>query len=1158
MAETDITLSVGFNAKDVKSKAQQLQKEVSDTLNKTDMRRADDKMKKTLVKMSELSDKSTELQRKLQAMENAFPQEVSEGFKTATAEVERLNTMIETNTQLTDEQKEVLKQSAEEWQEVADIHQAYLDALENHTAAEVLHATNEEYQKVESSLNNVSNKMILVLSDSNKLASAVRNVGTQSRNVFQAMGIYLTQVGSRIQRTSRDMLRMGLNLAESGQTGKAAMKGLQATITGLSGRIIKCIGQISEAVGDALSVVLPVIYKVLQVLQKVLNVLTNIVKTVAGKLKSAITGIAGYIKSQIDGTAKSTSAFGLTARKLFTTLLGFASLRAVFNKLRSAIVSAIQDLAQFNSGNNDVNAAITTLQASLTQLRNSLASAFAPILTSIAPALNQLIHLCTSAANAIAMLVASLTGKSTFLKAKKVQNDYAKSLDATGKAAGAAADKLAKFDDLDVLGEKNSGGGGGAGGGAGGLADMFEEVPVDKWSKDWAQWFKDMWDKADFSELGRWLGEKLRDALNKASDWLVEVGQVWAAKLGKSLATFLAGFLSTEGLPEAIGRFFGELYNTWQDFQTAFLENFPFETLGQFISQGLMTMIETIDWEQAGYNLGLKVNGLFDMMKGFAEKWDPATFAFAIRDYVKKAIDTIDWKANAESFSAFAVDLLQTLRLTLKHLPWKDLGTDIATFVKNLDWYNIAYEASGAIYELINGLFDFAIGFMDEMQKDGSWEKIAQEITDGITSWDWDALGDKFWQLFGEALIAAWGIIKGIISELWEAKKGEIKETVGEKASDLGYWIVEGLKEGIKTAYFALNPAAKPAAWLAEKIIGGLKSAFRIGSPSKEMEEQGEYIGQGLFNGIETIVNTISNIWTSMRDNAVKFFTDMKTKVVNLVTTLGTTLSTLWTNIKTTINTTITNIKETAIRLFTNVKDTVTNLMNTLKDKLVSLWTTVKTKLTDIITNIHDTMKRIWNNIKTFTINLITDIKTKVITLFTNMKDTVITVFNTMRDKVTQAFNTLKDNLKGIINGILGFVERLANGVVSGINRVIDTINGLGVDIPDWVPGIGGHSWHPNLSHIGEISISRLANGAVIPPNKEFLALLGDQKHGTNIEAPLDTIKEAFADVVANMQVQNTGYSEMKLDGQTFARLITPYVISELNRQGYNVKVLGV
>lgn len=169
----------------------------------------------------------------------------------------------------------------------------------------------------------------------------------------------------------------------------------------------------------------------------------------------------------------------------------------------------------------------------------------------------------------------------------------------------------------------------------------------------------------------------------------------------------------------------------------------------------------------------------------------------------------------------------------------------------------------------------------------------------------------------------------------------------------------------------------------------------------------------------------------------------------------------------------------------------------------------------------------------------------------------IIQVFTDVKNKIINTFQQMWNSVKGVINSMISGVERMANSVVSGLNTVIDALNGMSFGpIPDWVPFVGGKEFRLNIPKLRSISIPRLAQGAVIPPNSEFLAMLGDQKHGTNIEAPLDMIKEAFADVVGNMQVQNTGYSEMVLDGQTFARLIVPYVISELNRQGYDVTVL--
>ena len=50
----------------------------------------------------------------------------------------------------------------------------------------------------------------------------------------------------------------------------------------------------------------------------------------------------------------------------------------------------------------------------------------------------------------------------------------------------------------------------------------------------------------------------------------------------------------------------------------------------------------------------------------------------------------------------------------------------------------------------------------------------------------------------------------------------------------------------------------------------------------------------------------------------------------------------------------------------------------------------------------------------------------------------------------------------------------------------------------------------------GNVHIPRLAQGAVIPANREFLAVLGDQKHGTNIEAPADLIRQIVREEIGN------------------------------------------
>lgn len=109
---------------------------------------------------------------------------------------------------------------------------------------------------------------------------------------------------------------------------------------------------------------------------------------------------------------------------------------------------------------------------------------------------------------------------------------------------------------------------------------------------------------------------------------------------------------------------------------------------------------------------------------------------------------------------------------------------------------------------------------------------------------------------------------------------------------------------------------------------------------------------------------------------------------------------------------------------------------------------------------------------------------------------------------------------EGAVNIIIDLINGMINGVVTGINVVINALNSISFDIPDWVPLVGGKHFGINLSpltapQIPKLSIPRLATGAVIPPNREFLAVLGDQSQGTNIEAPLETIKQAFREALA-------------------------------------------
>lgn len=94
---------------------------------------------------------------------------------------------------------------------------------------------------------------------------------------------------------------------------------------------------------------------------------------------------------------------------------------------------------------------------------------------------------------------------------------------------------------------------------------------------------------------------------------------------------------------------------------------------------------------------------------------------------------------------------------------------------------------------------------------------------------------------------------------------------------------------------------------------------------------------------------------------------------------------------------------------------------------------------------------------------------------------------------------------KTIMNGLISGVEAGINWVLGGIGDMANGITGILNKIPG--VNIGRVNW-------GNVHIPRLAQGAVIPANREFLAVLGDQKHGANIEAPADLIRQIVREEV--------------------------------------------
>lgn len=167
--------------------------------------------------------------------------------------------------------------------------------------------------------------------------------------------------------------------------------------------------------------------------------------------------------------------------------------------------------------------------------------------------------------------------------------------------------------------------------------------------------------------------------------------------------------------------------------------------------------------------------------------------------------------------------------------------------------------------------------------------------------------------------------------------------------------------------------------------------------------------------------------------------------------------------------------------------------------------------------------RELWQMAKTAVMQVLYNLGEEIWNFLYGIGEGFYTTWINIRNSAINAFLDIKLFIKGIINDIIGFMNALIRGVVNGMNSMIGALNGINFVVPDWVPLLGGSSFGLNIPNISAPQIPKLATGAVIPPNSQFLAVLGDQKSGNNIEAPEGLIRqivsEELADLLGNEEI---------------------------------------
>lgn len=330
----------------------------------------------------------------------------------------------------------------------------------------------------------------------------------------------------------------------------------------------------------------------------------------------------------------------------------------------------------------------------------------------------------------------------------------------------------------------------------------------------------------------------------------------------------------------------------------------------------------------------------------------------------------------------------------------------------------------------------------------------------------------------GVLLYKHWDEVKAFATSVWNS----IKDTISS--------VIEAVKTFVSEKLEAIKET-----W--ERVWGGIKQF--VSTTWTGIKNVVSNAIKAVKSVLETIIKSISDYWET-KWNAIKFFATV-----------------LWTALQTSVQT-----------IFSAIRDTLSNIWESIKRTVEDKWNAIKTWFEDTWNKIFETASTIFTNVQTFIATTIETIRSAFEEKLNLIKSKWDEVWDGLKKTTEDIFGGIWDFIKGIINNILSGVEIMANGVVRAINKMIDALNNLSFDIPDWVPEFGGKSFGLDIPTIPEVSIPRLAKGGFVKANTPQLAMIGDNRHYGEIVAPEDKM-QAMVDQAVAMASANNGMSAQYL-----------------------------
>lgn len=510
------------------------------------------------------------------------------------------------------------------------------------------------------------------------------------------------------------------------------------------------------------------------------------------------------------------------------------------------------------------------------------------------------------------------------------------------------------------------------------------------------------------------------------------------------------------------------------------------KTLGNTVAQALntglrfaYTFLTTFDFKQFGTFIGESINS-------FVQNFKWGLLGKTLGNAVQGAINTAYGFVTTYAWGSFAEGIAKTVNKFFKAINWTELGQTIGIAVV------------GALTEIST--------FLQKVK----WDKIGKDIGTFLGNINWESIIAGVFTIVGNAITASFGLLKGTLTGLLNNGITPVKAAFIALGTAMA---------GMKIAQFISNMSG---------ALGVLRdiTAVLIKSTAAWVKNNAQVVIATIKTGLQTAATKL----LSVAQKALNFVMNLNpmAKVIIVITALVAAFVVLWN-------------KSSAFRNFW------IKAWNDIKSAVAAVWKAIS----PILNNIWNGIKAVWDKMKPFVTFIVNTFAGAFKSAFNTIKGVVKSITTVLSGIITfldgvfsgdwkKAWEGIKQILKGIwdgiksvvkdpINAILDFVNDMIKKIVGGLNSAIDMLNKIKISPPKWFQKMTGiKQFGLSIKKIAEKDryVPHLAQGAVIPPNNEFLAVLGDQKRGTNIESPLSTIVDAFRQVQGE---NTTGISDKDL-----------------------------